>query len=191
MKIGFYENVEQIRKKLEMTKRELSEKAGIPYETLRSMYRRKNVPKPRTADKIAAALGVKKETLLAPVLVPFTPPDTDAEQNLFFKRTKAAMVSMKTYKPEFDPMIEIYASLLTQYEHCLDRFERGEARYTEVAANGGTKKTADVQIIESLRKDIATYSSLLYLNPRSAEKIMDKTQPTSKLGAALEVLNSG
>lgn len=189
--MGFYENVDQIRKTMGMSKKQLSEKAGIPYETLRSMYRRKNNPKPRIAEKIAAALGVQKETLFAPALIPFTPPAPESEQEKYESRIKSAMVNLKTYKPEFDQMIAIYASLLVQYNHCMDRFDRGEAHYTELAANGGTKKTADAQIAENLRKDIATYSTLLYLNPKSAEKIMEKAPSGSKLGAVLGVLNSG
>lgn len=60
--------------------------------------------------------------------------------------------------------------------------------YTTTTAAGGSKKSGLVASIETLRKDIVTYSDRLLLNPKS-EKEGTRTTSESKLDIALGFLS--
>ncbi|WP_302823025.1 P27 family phage terminase small subunit [Eubacterium callanderi] len=96
------------------------------------------------------------------------------------------MEGLGVYKPEYDSMITIYAGLLEQYYQVSVAFEQGGRLYETTTAAGGTKKSALVSTLESLRKDIVTYSDRLCLNPKSVESVTTDIQKKSRLAALFD-----
>ena len=86
------------------------------------------------------------------------------------KRTIKDMKSLGTYKPEFEPLIDIYAGMLAKK----DEYEMTE--------------DIEPRRMEVLRRDLITYSDRLLLNPKSRESVEIKVQTTDKLTEALEAL---
>jgi hypothetical protein len=102
------------------------------------------------------------------------------------------MKSLGTYKEEFRKMIKIFAGLLHQYQVFEEQFEesgyRIEEEYTNKAGATNMRKVPLYTAMESLRKDIATYSDKLCLNPKSlgsVEKEKDDSQKQSLLTSVL------
>jgi adenylate cyclase class IV len=86
------------------------------------------------------------------------------------KRTIKDMKSLGTYKPEFEPLIDVYAGMLAKK----DEYEMTE--------------DIEPRRMEVLRRDLITYSDRLLLNPKSRESVEIKVQTTDKLTEALEAL---
>ena len=82
-------------------------------------------------------------------------------------KTIKDMQKLGTHKPEYDAIIDIYCELREQYELYTKQLKAFEYKCDESTAAGGTKKSALVSTIETLRKDILQYSDRLCLNPRS------------------------
>lgn len=85
------------------------------------------------------------------------------------------MQSLGTYKPEYEPIIDIYCELREQYELYTKQLKSKAYKCDEFTAAGGTKKSALVSTIETLRKDILQYSDRLNLNPKSMMEEKNKT----------------
>lgn len=83
------------------------------------------------------------------------------------KNTKNDMKNLGVYKPEYDPLINVYADMMSQYLKANDEFIEGGYVYEVPTASGNPKKSAIVATLENLRKDILTYSDRLCLNPKS------------------------
>jgi phage terminase small subunit len=83
------------------------------------------------------------------------------------KNTIRDMKNLGTYKPEYDPLIDVYSDVLSQYLRANKEFEESGYQYETETAAGGTKKSAIVATLESLRKDLLAYSDRLCLNPKS------------------------
>ncbi|HWL11852.1 MAG TPA: P27 family phage terminase small subunit [Ureibacillus sp.] len=83
------------------------------------------------------------------------------------KNTIRDMQNLGTYKPEYDPLIDVYADILSQYLRANKEFEESGYQYETETAAGGTKKSAIVATLENLRKDLLAYSDRLCLNPKS------------------------
>lgn len=99
---------------------------------------------------------------------------------------KRDMKSLNTYRLEYDRLIEIYVDLNIEYDQSMAEFERGGRQYETETAAGGTKKSAIVATLESLRKDIIAYSDRLCLNPKAIEMIKAiPNKAPSKLEQAL------
>ena len=86
------------------------------------------------------------------------------------KRTIKDMKSLGTYKPEFEPLIDVYAGMLAKK----DEYEMTE--------------DIEPRRMEVLRRDLITYSDRLLLNPKSRESVEIKVQTTDKLTEAIEAL---
>ena len=115
-----------------------------------------------------------------------------AKSKNYIDETKKAMDSLGVYKPEYDKIINIYADLLTQYDDASQKFADSGYEYETSTAAGGTKKSATAATLESLRKDILSYSTALGLNPKSMDAMNIKPAPMkSKLDNVMELLNSG
>lgn len=92
------------------------------------------------------------------------------------------MKKLGVYRPEYDQLIAVYSGLLEQYERL--RKETTDRTLIE--------RKNSVVTIENLRRDIAKYSDLLCLNPRTFEKTTIKEpQKKSKLESALEMISNG
>ena len=110
---------------------------------------------------------------------------TDIKRKML-NSVKRDMKSLGTYKKEFNRLIEIYVDLNIEYDQAMSQFEASGRQYESETAAGGTKKSAIVATMESLRKDILAYSDRLCLNPKTIEtvKVTQETGP-SKLEQAL------
>lgn len=105
------------------------------------------------------------------------------------KNTVNDMKKLGTYKPEYEPIIDIYSELREQYELYTKQLKDNKYKCDEYTAAGGTKKSALISTIETLRKDILQYSDRLCLNPKAMQsEKSDKKKKISRLGAALSSL---
>lgn len=81
------------------------------------------------------------------------------------------MKSLGTYKKEYNELIDIYAGMLHQYQYFEKQFEESGYQITEEYTNkaGATnqRKVPLLTAMESLRKDIISYSDRLCLNPKT------------------------
>ena len=109
------------------------------------------------------------------------------------EETVANMESLGVYREEFAATIKAYAQLRYLYNILSKRFAEGGYKITESYTNkaGATniRKTADYMALETLRKDILTYETVLGLNPTGLKKIRADTGP--KKASKLEALFSG
>lgn len=104
------------------------------------------------------------------------------------RETIKLMESLGVYKPEYDPIIEIYAELREQYVVLTKKFAESGYEFEVETLQGGTKKAPIVATLESLRKDILAYADRLCLNPKTIDGITVETKKKSALAAALSAL---
>jgi phage terminase small subunit len=105
------------------------------------------------------------------------------------KNTVSDMKQLGVYKAEYEPVIDIYCEMREQYELYTKQLKDKAYRCDEYTAAGGTKKSALVSTIETLRKDILLYSDRLCLNPKAFTKdAPGDNKKKSKLGAALSAI---
>lgn len=91
------------------------------------------------------------------------------------KQFKSAIIremkSLRVYKKEYNNLIDIYAGMLYQYQLFEYKFEESGYQITEEHTNkaGATneRKVPLLTAMESLRKDIISYSDRLCLNPKT------------------------
>ena len=109
-----------------------------------------------------------------------------SDKQKMMTKVKRDMKSLGTYKKEFDRLIEIYVDLNVEYDQAMTQFQDAGRLYETETAAGGLKKSAIVSTLESLRKDIITYSDRLCLNPKTIENIKtSQSSGPSKLELAL------
>lgn len=113
---------------------------------------------------------------------------TAAAEKKVIEQTKSDMKSLGVYKPEYDPLIVVFAELKVQYDDLTTRFRNSGMRYQVKTADGGAKKAPIVATLESLRKDILAYSDRLCLNPKAIESVTIEKKGKSALAAALSNL---
>lgn len=97
------------------------------------------------------------------------------------------MKKLNTYKPEYEPIIDIYCELREQYELYTKALKKKEYKCDEYTAAGGTKKSALIGTLETLRKDILQYSDRLCLNPKSMME--EKNKAAKKESTLAKALN--
>ncbi|WKF84479.1 P27 family phage terminase small subunit [Lacticaseibacillus pantheris] len=87
------------------------------------------------------------------------------------RRVVQQMKGLGTYKEEYDDMINIYADLLDQYAVLQNQFAAGgyqvSEEYTNKAGATNQRKVPVLNALETLRKDIVSYSDRLMLNPKT------------------------
>lgn len=88
-------------------------------------------------------------------------------------KVKSAMRRLNVYKPQFDPIIEVYVQLREQYDALTGKFVESDFDFEE-STNTGTKKAPIVTTLESLRKDILAYATQLGLTPQGLLRADDK-----------------
>lgn len=98
------------------------------------------------------------------------------------------MKNLNIYKKEYDRLIEIYVALNLEYDRAFREFERSGYQYETETGAGGTKKSALVSTLESLRKDILAYSDRLCLNPKTFNGLNIQVEKKSLLSIALKDL---
>lgn len=83
------------------------------------------------------------------------------------RRTIDYMKALGTYKTQYNQVIEVYADMMFQYNFLSRQFEEeGYIVSIETEKSGG-KKSPILASLESLRKDIGTYSDRLMLNAKT------------------------
>jgi len=97
------------------------------------------------------------------------------------------MKRMGTFRPEYGPIIDLYAGMREQYERLVREYENGKSfRYSTPTADGGEKKSPLSLTIEALRKDILQYSDRLMLNPKAQQEAGGKKkEKRSKLAEVM------
>lgn len=83
------------------------------------------------------------------------------------KKTIRDMKKLAVYKPEYEPIIDIYSELREQYSVLTQKFIDSKYDFEVETMQGGTKKAPIVATLESLRKDILAYSDRLCINPKA------------------------
>lgn len=95
---------------------------------------------------------------------------THKPQDHYRQQTIKSMRVLGTYREEFNPIIEIYAGLLADYDEAMEKFNQEGKEYETKTAAGGTKKSGTVYALERLRADILQYAGRLQLTPQSVEQ---------------------
>lgn len=118
----------------------------------------------------------------------------------FMKNTKTAykraviknLKDLGIYKDEYEDMVDIYSGMIFQYATFEKAFEESgfkvEEEYTNKAGATNMRKVPLYTAMESLRKDIATYSDKLGLNPKSLESISQEKLKSTGLDEILSNL---
>ncbi len=105
------------------------------------------------------------------------------------------MKDMKIYNKGFDDIIRIYADLLYQYEILQESFKLSGYKVSEIYTNnkGGQseRKTPLYLTLETLRKDILSYSAQLGLNPKSLMNVKGELQQSQKQSTLGKVMRDG
>lgn len=87
------------------------------------------------------------------------------------QRVIEQMTALGNYKPEYMDMIQIYCDLLDQYTKLQVEYKKSgyqvSEEYTNKAGATNQRKVPILNAIETLRKDIVTYSDRLRLNPKA------------------------
>lgn len=109
--------------------------------------------------------------------------------NYLKKATIKNMKSLGTYRKEFDHLISIYANMIYQYmlceeEHAADGYKIADI-YVNKAGAENLRKLPRINVMETLRKDILTYSDKLMLNPKALGEVI--AQDTG--GTILDIMN--
>ena len=104
-------------------------------------------------------------------------------KNTMKKATVKQMKSLGTYRKEYESLIDIYAGLLFQYtkyeqEHAERDYQVAEI-YVNKAGAENYRKIPLVNVLETLRRDILTYSDKLMLNPKSLGEIIAQDTDSS------------
>ncbi|WMJ78472.1 MULTISPECIES: P27 family phage terminase small subunit [unclassified Sedimentibacter] len=104
------------------------------------------------------------------------------------KKTIRDMKKLGVYKPEYEPIIDIYSELREQYFILTEKFKDSGYDFEVETMQGGTKKAPIVATLESLRKDIITYTDRLCLNPKAVDTVKIQVPKKSALAEALSKL---
>lgn len=109
--------------------------------------------------------------------------------NYIRKATVKNMKSLGTYRKEFDHLINIYANMLYQYilyeeEHAENGYKVADL-YVNKAGAENLRKLPLINVMETLRKDILSYSDKLMLNPKALGEVI--AQDTG--GTILDIMN--
>lgn len=114
------------------------------------------------------------------------------KKSSYFRRIETYMKTMRTYRPEYRLMIDKLAGMLHQYDIFEKEFAENGYKLTEPYTNkaGATndRKVPTYTAMETLRRDILTYSDRLFLNPKSVGEIVESDNKGSSLGNAIKEL---
>ena len=120
--------------------------------------------------------------------------DVGKMRKRIFSRTKKDMISLGTYRKEFDVIIERYAEMRMQFDMLNNRwYEEGckvTEKYTNKAGATNERKTALYLAIEKLRDELAEMENLFGLTPKGLKAIKKKGLEQKK-ESALDKMLSG
>ena len=111
-----------------------------------------------------------------------------------FNETKKSMISLGTYRKEFDVIIKRYAEMRMQFDTLNEQWYQNGCRVTEQYTNkaGATneRKTALYLAIEKLREELTDMESVLGLTPKGLKTLKRKGLDQKK-ESALDKMLSG
>ena len=109
------------------------------------------------------------------------------------RRTISYMKELNTYKKQYNQFIDVYSDLLLQYYILTKQFEESGYEVMVQTEKSGGKKNPILTTLESLRKDIGTYSDRLMLNAKANKdsEINLKTSPDDPFNKLFDGLKSG
>ena len=110
-----------------------------------------------------------------------------------FNETKKNMVSLGTYRKEFDVIIHRYAEMRMQFDMLNEKWYQEGCRVTEKYTNksGATneRKTALYLAIEKLRDELADMENIFGLTPKGLKAIKKKGLEQAKQSALDKMLS--
>lgn len=119
----------------------------------------------------------------------------DKIRKKIFRETKQSMVSLGTYRKEFDVIIKRYVEMRMQFDTLNDRWYEEGCQITEPYTNksGATneRKTALYMAIEKLRLELTNMESLLGMTPKGLKEIKKKGLEQKKSSALDKMLSGG
>lgn len=119
--------------------------------------------------------------------------DIEKKRKKVFNETKKNMVSIGTYRKEFDVIIRRYVEMRLQFDMLNDRWYREGCMVTEEYTNkaGATneRKTALYMAIEKLRDELADMENIFGLTPRGLKAIKKKGLEQEKKSALDKMLS--
>ncbi|OLF47296.1 hypothetical protein BU202_08190 [Streptococcus cuniculi] len=102
-------------------------------------------------------------------------------------KVKKTMNELGTYRKEFDQVIEVYSGMLFQYQEYEKQHAEAGYPVTEIYVNNAgaenERKVPIISVMETLRKDILSYSNQLMLNPKALGESFEKDDKESPLKA--------
>ena len=108
------------------------------------------------------------------------------------ERIKDAAVSVGTYRPAFDSVIETLADILARRDQIREAFEEsGEPSVVEHTNKGGStnlEQNPAVRLINDLNRDALAYWRDLGLTPAGLKRINEKAMEKRKGNALAEAL---
>lgn len=111
----------------------------------------------------------------------------DKIRQKIFRETKKSMVSLGTYRKEFDVIIRRYVEMRIQFDTLNERWYEEGCQITEPYTNksGATneRKTALYMAIEKLRLELTNMESLFGMTPKGLKEIKKKGLEQKKSSA--------
>ena len=119
--------------------------------------------------------------------------DVGKMRKKIFNETKKSMVSLGTYRKEFNVIIERYAEMRMQFDMLNERWYKEGCRVTEEYTNksGATneRKTALYLAIEKLRDELMDMENIFGLTPKGLKAIKRKGLESQKTSALDKMLS--
>ena len=119
--------------------------------------------------------------------------DIEKKRKKVFNETKKNMVSIDTYRKEFDVIIRRYVEMRLQFDMLNDRwYQEGclvTEKYTNKAGATNERKTALYLAIEKLRDELADMENIFGLTPRGLKAIKKKGLEQEKKSALDKMLS--
>ena len=117
----------------------------------------------------------------------------EKKQKKVFNETKKNMVSLGTYRKEFDVIIKRYAQIRIQFDVLNEKWYEDGCRVTEKYTNkaGATndRKTALYLAIEKMRDELSEMETVFGLNPKGLKALKKKGLDQQKQSALDKMLS--
>lgn len=119
----------------------------------------------------------------------------DKIRKKILRETKQSMVSLGTYRKEFDVIIKRYVEMRMQFDALNELWYEGGCKITEPYTNksGATneRKTALYMAIEKLRAELTNMENLFGMTPKGLKEIKKKGLEQKKSSALGKMLSGG
>ena len=175
--------IKKLRLEKKLTQKEFAEKIKVSRSYLSEVENGRKSPSRQVLDDIIKAFKLPKYYFdQSDKIKPISSEIKISKTKQIEHKVISDMKSLNIYKLEYNAVVKVFSETVFQYRLLMDRYEKLD--YPTETYEG--KKPPIVAQIETLRKDIASYSDRLMLNPKSYQAIADAQEPPkSKLAEAL------